>query len=72
MQWKRAKQAKQMIAYILKDANGIDLKDIELEKYLRIAADVIIDGESLGDMLIEAGVAVWYDGGKKTHKWCGG
>jgi len=61
-----------MIAYILKDANGIDLKDIELEKYLRIAADVIIDGESLGDMLIEAGVAVRYDGGKKTHKWCGG
>ena len=46
MQWKRAKQAKQMIAYILKDANGIDLKDIELEKYLRIAADVIVDGES--------------------------
>ena len=32
---------------------------------------MIIDGESLGDMLIEAGMAFRYDGGKKTHKkWC--
>ena len=36
----------------------------------RIAADVIVDGESLADVLIEAGMAVRYDGGKKTHKWC--
>ena len=39
-------------------------------KYFRIAADVIVDGENLADMLIEAGMAVRYDGGKKTHKWC--
>ena len=32
--------------------------------------DVIVDGENLADMLIEAGVAIRYDGGKKTHKWC--
>jgi endonuclease YncB( thermonuclease family) len=31
---------------------------------------VFVDGESLADMLIEAGMAVRYDGGKKTHKWC--
>jgi len=35
-------------------------------------ADVIVDGESLADVLIEAGMAVRYDGGKKTHKWCVG
>jgi len=29
-----------------------------------------VDGESLADMLIETGMAVKYDGGKKTHKWC--
>ena len=45
---------------------------MERGKYFRIAADVYVDGESLGDMLIAAGVAVRYDGGKKTHKWCGG
>jgi micrococcal nuclease len=39
-------------------------------KYFRIAADIIIDGESLADMLIEAGMAIKYDGGKKSDKWC--
>ena len=58
-----------MVADILKDAEQINLKNMERGKYFRITADVIADGESLGDMLIEAGMAVKYDGGKKTHKW---
>ena len=61
-----------MVADILKDAEQINIKNMERGKYFRIAADVIVDGESLGDMLIEAGMAVRYDGGKKTHKWCEG
>ena len=67
-----AQQAQQMVADILKDAEQIDLKNMERGKYFRIAADIIVDGESLGDMLIEAGMAVMYDGGMKTHKWCEG
>ena len=59
-----------MVADILKDAEQIVLRNMERGKYFRIAADVYVDGESLGDMLIEAGMAVRYDGGKKTHKWC--
>ena len=65
-----AKQAKDMAADILKDAEQITLKNMEREKYFRIAADVIVDGENLADMLIEAGMAIRFDGGKKTHKWC--
>ena len=65
-----AQQAKEMVADILKDAEQITLKNIERGKYFRIAADVLVDGEDLGDMLVEAGVAVKYDGGKKSHKWC--
>ena len=65
-----AQQAKEMVADILKDAEQITLKNIERGKYFRIAADVLVDGEDLGDMLVEAGVAVRYDGGKKSHKWC--
>ena len=64
------KQAKEMVADILKDAEQIELKNMERGKYFRIAADVIVDGENLADILIEAGMAVRYDGGKKTHKWC--
>ena len=65
-----AKQAKEMVADILKNAEQIILKNIERGKYFRIAANILVDGEDLGDMLIEAGVAVKYDGGKKSHKWC--
>jgi hypothetical protein len=42
---------------------------LERGKYFRIAADVIVDGENLADLLIEAGMAVRYDGGKKTKNW---
>ena len=65
-----SKQAQQMVADILKDAEQIALKNMERGKYFRIAADVIVDGESLGSMLVEAGMAIRYDGEKKTHKWC--
>ena len=67
-----AQQAKEMVADILKDAEQITLKNMKRGKYFRIAADVIVDGENLADILIETGVAVRYDGGKKTHKWCEG
>ena len=67
-----AKQAQQMVTDILKDADQIVLRNMERGKYFRIAADVMVDGENLADMLIEAGTAVRYDGGKKTHRWCGG
>ncbi len=59
-----------MVADILKDAERIDLKNMERGKYFRIAADVLVDGESLADILVESGMAVQYDGGKKTHNWC--
>jgi len=65
-----AQQAQQMVADILKDAEQITLKNMERGKYFRIAADVIVDGENLADVLIEAGMPVKYDGGKKTHKCC--
>jgi micrococcal nuclease len=65
-----AKQAQQMVADILKDAEVITLKKMERGKYFRIAADVIVGGENLGDILVDAGVAIRYDGGKKTKNWC--
>ena len=59
-----------MVADILKDAEKITLKNMQRGKYFRIAADVIVDGESLADILIEAGMAIKYDGRKINHKWC--
>ena len=65
-----AKQAQQMVADILNDAERIDLKNMQRGRYFRIAADVIIDGENLSDILVEAGVAVRYGGGNKNKDWC--
>jgi micrococcal nuclease len=66
-----AQQAKEMVADILKDAKVVTLKNMQRGKYFRIAADVMIDGEDLGELLVEAGMAIRYDGGKKTHNLCG-
>ena len=65
-----AQQARDMVADILKDAERIDRKNMKRGKYFRIAADVIVDGENLADILIEASVAIQYSVGKKTKNWC--
>ena len=39
-------------------------------KYFRIVADVYADGENLAEALIDTGIAVRYDGGKKNNSWC--
>jgi micrococcal nuclease len=67
-----AQQAQQMVADTLKNVKQITLKNMRRGKYFRIAADVIIDGENLADLLIKKGMAVRYNGGRKTHKWCEG
>ncbi len=59
-----------MVGEILKDSDKITLKSMQRGNYFRIATDVIVDGEILADRLIEAGMAIKYDGGKKTRKWC--
>ena len=65
-----AEQARDMVSDILKDAGKIVLKNLKRGKYFRLVADVYVDEENLGDMLIEAGVAIPYSGRKKTKNWC--
>ena len=65
-----AEQARDMVTDILKDAERIDLKNMGRGKYFRIVADVYVDGENLAEALIDSGMAVKYDGGKKNARWC--
>ena len=65
-----AEQAKGMVEEFLKDAERIDLKNMERGKYFRIVADVYADGENLAEALVDSGMAVRYDGGKKNARWC--
>ena len=43
----------------------VSLENVQTEKYGRILADVICDGESLGELLLNARLAVKYGGGTK-------
>lgn len=65
-----AKKAQQMVENILKDAENISLKNIEQGKYSTIAAEVYADGKSLGDKLIQEGMAIRYEGEREAMNWC--
>ena len=55
---------------ILKDTGKIVLKNLQRGKYFRLVGDVYVDEENLAVMLVEAGVAIPYSGGKKSKNWC--
>jgi micrococcal nuclease len=64
-----AREAKQMAVTALRGASSIELRHMKRGKYFRIVADVYVDGRNLGDLLVDAGLAVPYDGGTKQG-WC--
>ena len=65
-----AKRAKQFTVEKLREAKKIELRNMKRGKYFRIVADVYVDGNNLGAMLIENKLAVVYDGGRKAKDWC--
>lgn len=65
-----AKSAKQFTVEKLRAAKKIELRNMKRGKYFRIVADVYVDGNNLGEMLIAKGLAVPYDGGRKAKVWC--
>jgi len=65
-----ARKAKQFSVAKLRAAKVIELKNMKRGKYFRIVADVYVDGENLGQMLIAEDLAVPYNGGHKGKDWC--
>jgi len=66
----QAMEAKALVADVLSNAKNIKLVDVGRDKYFRINATVIADSIDIGALLLHRGLAVPYDGGKKTHNWC--
>ena len=58
----KVKETKTLIEGILNHANTITFHDIEREKYFRIVASVIVDGQNLSDLLLAKKLVVPYDG----------
>lgn len=67
----KARNAKRLVANLLKHAKRIDLINVQRGKYFRVVADVVIDGKSLSYYLLKNGLAYSYNGGTKKHiNWC--
>ena len=64
-----AYKAKNRTQELLSDAKTIELKNPQRGKYFRIAAEVWIDGESLGEKLKSEGLAKEYDGEGARPGW---
>jgi len=65
-----ARKAKEHTVSMLRGAKQVELQNMKRGKYFRIVADVLVDGVSVGQSLIDNGLAVEYDGGTKTKDWC--
>lgn len=66
---KNARLAKQFTVGKLRNANRIELRNMQRGKYFRILADVYVDGQNLTELLIKAKHARPYAGGKRKG-WC--
>jgi micrococcal nuclease len=64
-----ARKAKQFSVSQLRSGKEIKLTNMQRGMYFRIIADVMIDGVSLGDLLVKNNYAVLYNGGTKKD-WC--
>lgn len=64
-------RAQTYVEMLLRFSKDIILHNPERGKYFRVVADVLYNGNhSLSNELIDAGLAVEYHGGTKSHNWC--
>jgi endonuclease YncB( thermonuclease family) len=64
-----AKKAQALTQRLMVQAVKIELAEPRRDKYFRILAKVMADGQEVAQELVKAGFAVPYDGGKKKD-WC--
>ena len=62
-------RAKETLTRVLANANVIEPLHKGRDKYNRILVDLTIDGRPLSRIMVEHGVAVEYDGGRRIN-WC--
>jgi len=68
----QARAAQELVQKVLSTAKRIDLANIQRDKYFRLLADVLVDGKSLKQIVMDAHLAYAYNGGTKQKiDWCG-
>ena len=69
---KEGYKARDALVERLRQAQVIDLREVEQGKYFRLVAEVIADGENMSDVLLARGLAWPYDGGTRERPFCAG
>ena len=64
-----ALEARDFVRAKLANAKEIELTNLQRGKYFRVVANVLVDGVSLEQELLDNELAYEYDGGKKLS-WC--
>lgn len=65
-----AKQAQAFTQSLMVQATKIELNEPRRDKYFRILARVMVDGQEVAQELVKAGLAVPYNGQGKRKNWC--
>lgn len=66
-----AKAAQRLVQSLLKNAKVINLENIGRDKYFRVLADVVIDGQNLTTILLKNKLGYAYHGETKQKvNWC--
>lgn len=65
-----ALQARDLVKNLAVGQTKMKITNFGWDKYARIDANVNIGGKDVATELLNAGLAVPYDGGTKTHDWC--
>lgn len=65
-----AYEAKAVVKNALVGVKDITLTEVGRGKYFRLVANIIADGTSLAQILLDKELAVVYNGGTKTKNWC--
>lgn len=66
-----AAEARMHVVERLRGAREVELREIERGSFFRLLAEVYLDGESLGDELLQMGLALPYQKGQGGKAWCG-
>jgi len=64
-----ANRAKDRVEGIIMKGQVVSLSNTKRDKYFRLLADVLVDGQNVAAALVNEGLAVTYSGGKKRD-WC--
>lgn len=65
----KAKEARDYLVHRLKSGHNIQIRSVKRDKHFRIDGDLFIDGKNIAQEMIDKGLGVSYDGGRRGG-WC--